>query len=124
MNNKNKFARLFSTVCLVNVSTLCFGWGNDGHKTVGAIADKLISGTHTVQQVSEIVHDGETLSSVSTWADCAKGYCGLLTPEMKTFVHENPDQHQYHYTDVPFQKTRYKLGGVPNPKSWTPIIYK
>jgi hypothetical protein len=97
---------------LTMFSSLCFGWGNDGHMTVGAIADKLIRGTEAEKHVKKLLHAHETLSSVSVWADCVKGSCGKLTQEMEDFVQNNPGHHNYHYTDIPFEKTRYKSGEV------------
>lgn len=89
-----------------------FAWGNVGHQTVGAMADQLIAGTHAETKVKSILKSGETLEKVSIWADCAKGYCGPLTPEMRDFVSANPDHHEYHYTDVPFEKNTYEAGKI------------
>lgn len=50
-----------------------FAWGSDGHKTIGAIADQLLQGTPTEAKVKALLKPGETLSSASVWADCAKG---------------------------------------------------
>lgn len=44
--------------------------------------------------------------------DCAKGYGGPLTTEMHEFVAANPKHHNYHFTDMPFQKARYDAGAV------------
>lgn len=90
-------------------------WGSDGHKTVGAIADQLLAGTPTETKVKPFLKPGETLSSVSIWADCAKGfrYCQKPpTQEMKDFATANPDHHGYHYTDVPIDEPVYQTGGV------------
>ncbi len=81
-------------------------WGNDGHQTVGAIADQLLT-ANAKSEVTKRLLNGETLSTVSIWADCAKGYCGPLTPEMHAFVDANPRHHNYHFTDIPFQETQY-----------------
>ncbi len=83
-------------------------WGNEGHQTVGAIADRLLAGKKAAAAVQALLLPGETLESVSIWADCAKGYCGPLTPEMKEFVNANPDHHDYHFTDLPFQFNLYQ----------------
>lgn len=47
-------------------------WGPDGHHTVGAIADRLIAGTHAQAQVRDLL-GGLTLEQAAVWADCAKG---------------------------------------------------
>jgi S1/P1 Nuclease len=92
---------------LVALTTCAWGWGNEGHRTVGAIADSLLAGTPAEQKVHAILLPGETLSKASIWADCAKGYCGGLTPEMQDFVDANPRHHSYHFTDLPFDAPRY-----------------
>ena len=46
-------------------------WGATGHHTIGAIADNLIAGTRTREEVRNII--GElTLEKAAVWADCAK----------------------------------------------------
>ena len=104
--------------CVLALSTAflsndALAWGNDGHRAVGAIADKLIKGSRAEQQVSALLLPGESLESVANWADCVKGtYCGAQTPEMLAYVAANPKGGEYHYTDVPFQKTHYHDGEV------------
>ncbi len=97
---------------LIVLPTTSFGWGNEGHQTVGAIADRLLVGSKASQELNNLLKQGETLSNVSIWADCAKGYCGPLTPEMHEFVAANPKHHNYHFTDIPFQKAHYEAGTV------------
>lgn len=81
-------------------------YGHEGHEIVGAIADQLIKGTHAEVEVKALLH-GESLSEAATWADRAKSKKGL-TDEMNSFVHSNPKHHNFHYTDVPFQESKYK----------------
>ena len=112
-------------------------WGPDGHHTVGAIAEKLISGTNAAQQVHALL--GElSLVDAAVWADCAKGVststfkyggaglypeCAVFeTPEgeaaMEDFVRRNatncvirPGEEschkQYHYADIAIQHMTY-----------------
>ncbi|MGZ3184480.1 MAG: S1/P1 nuclease [Telluria sp.] len=88
-------------------------WGGDGHKAVGAIADKLLKGTAAQKAIAQILLPGETLESVANWPDCVKGnYCGPQTPEMIAYVQANPKHSEYHYTDVPFQVQHYHDGAV------------
>lgn len=95
------------------VSTNALAWGNDGHRVVGAIADRLIKGTPAAQHVAALLLPGESLESVANWADCVKGtYCGPQTAEMQAYVAANPKGSEYHYTDVPFQKDHYHDGDV------------
>jgi hypothetical protein len=87
-------------------------WGNQGHETIGAMAQVLIAGSHAETEVKALLAGDETLSSVSIWADCAKGYCGPMTEEMTAFVKANPKHHDYHFTDVPFQFPHYAKAPV------------
>jgi len=83
-------------------------WGNDGHRAVGSIADKLLKGSNAEKQVKAILLQGETLESIANWPDCVKGtYCGPQTPDMIEYVNANPKHGEYHYTDVPFQLEHY-----------------
>lgn len=88
-------------------------WGNDGHRAVGSIADKLLKGSKAEQQIKAILLPGETLESVASWPDCVKGtYCGPQTPDMIEYVNANPKHSEYHYTDVPYQLDHYHDHGV------------
>jgi len=69
------FLRKIAFFCLTIFMALCsqaFGWGPDGHHTVGAIADRLIAGSNAEQQVKTIL-GGISLQDAAAWADCAKG---------------------------------------------------
>jgi hypothetical protein len=95
------------------VSQGALAWGTDGHRAVGAIADRLLKGSDAETQVKAILLQGETLQSVSTWPDCVKGnWCGPQTPDMIDYVNANPRHSEYHYTDVPFQLDHYHDGAV------------
>lgn len=95
------------------VSSNALAWGNDGHRAVGAIADKLLKGSNAEKQLAALLQPGESLESIANWADCVKGtYCGPQTPEMVTYVNGNPKHSEYHYTDVPFQLDHYHDGAV------------
>ena len=88
-------------------------WGRDGHKAVGAIADKLLKGSHAQRQIQALLLPGESLESIANWPDCVKGtYCGPQSPEMIEYVNANPKHSEYHYTDVPFQLEKYHDHGV------------
>jgi S1/P1 Nuclease len=117
-----------------------FAWGPDGHRTIGTLAQKLISGSNAATQVQALLGN-LSLADVAVWADCAKGVnpstfqyehpgrfpeCRIFeTPsgeaEMEDFVRRNstncpikPGEEichkQYHYTDVAIQHQTYLLG--------------
>ena len=50
-------------------------WGGDGHQTVGRIAALHVK-PQTARRIQEILKPGETLASVSTWADNMKERMG------------------------------------------------
>jgi hypothetical protein len=88
-------------------------WGRDGHRAIGAIADKLLKGTHAQKEIALLLKPGESLELVSNWADCVKGdFCGEQTQEMLDYVSGNPQHDKYHYTNVPFQHDHYDDHGV------------
>jgi len=89
-------------------------WGSDGHRAVGAIAANLIKGSAAERQVSSLLLPGETLESITVWADTAKGGEGYAVPsrEMQDYTRANPKHNGYHYTNVPFQHEHYEEGAV------------
>jgi hypothetical protein len=99
------------------MSSPAFPWGNDGHHTVGAVADQLIPGTNAEQHVSQLLN-GETLEKFAIWADCAKHYCkDWFDVEMQQFVDANPKHHDYHFTDIPIEEDHYfeaSIGASPD----------
>jgi hypothetical protein len=113
-------------------------WTPDGHRTIGAIADKLLQGTRAANEVRTIL-GGVSLADAAVWADCAKGvdpstleYRGSAAhPECAPFetptgkaamvdfvqrnatgCHPKPDEEichkQYHYADVSVQHHDYQ----------------
>jgi hypothetical protein len=54
------------------VCSLAGAWGADGHRTVGALAQKLLEGSQAGREVAALL--GElSLADAALWADCAKG---------------------------------------------------
>ena len=105
--------------CVVALSSAflsmdALAWGPDGHRAVGSIAEKLIKGSNAEKQVALLLLPGETLESITNWADSAKGGAGYApaTPEQAAYTAVNPRHSEYHYTDVPFQHDHYKDGAV------------
>ena len=91
-----------------------FGYGDAGHQTLGAIADRLIaSSPNTVTHVRALIGN-QTLEKAATWADDCKYHFNPNDPDMVAFVNANPhqtptpgphDQNSYHFTDIPIQET-------------------
>jgi hypothetical protein len=113
-------AVLLVLAAIVLASTT-FGYGPEGHQTVGAIADTLIANSpNTVAHVRALIGN-ETLEHASTWADDCKYNFNPRDHDMAAFVSANPhvhgsngphDHHAYHYTDIPIQETHYRAGSV------------
>jgi hypothetical protein len=83
-----------------------FAWGDEGHRAIGAMADKLIAGTAAARHVHKLLGD-ETLSVASVWADMVKGRANQ-TDEMLQFKAANPNHSVSHYTDIPFEEPKYR----------------
>jgi hypothetical protein len=101
-----------ASLCLALFTRAAFGYGFAGHEVVGNYAEHFLKGTRAETEVRALLHNGETLARVSTWADRAKFDDKYLSPEMKTYVARNPEHHSYHYCDIPFQETSYHEGGA------------
>jgi len=54
------------------VWSLAGAWGADGHRTVGALAQKLLEGSRADQEVRALL-GAISLADAALWADCAKG---------------------------------------------------
>ena len=108
-----KLATVIALSCAF-ISVDALAWGGDGHRAVGAMAQQLIKGSNAEKQVALLLLPGETLESISNWADNAKGGAGYTpaTPEQMAYTAANPRHSEYHYTDVPFQHDHYKDGAV------------
>jgi hypothetical protein len=88
-------------------------WGSAGHAAVGALADRLIRGSHAQREVATLLAPGENLERAANWLDCVKGtFCGPQTQEMLDYTLSHPRHGHYHYTDIPFQLPHYRAGGV------------
>ncbi len=108
-----KKIKLVLLLCAALSSFNALASGDEGHKTVGAIADRLLKGSNAGAKVQALLKEGESLQSISVWADCVKGtFCGPQTPEMQAFTLQNPSHAAYHYTNTPVHNKAYVAGGV------------
>ena len=128
-------------LALALTSNSAFAFGAVGHMAVGAIADKLITGTNAAKRARAIL--GTNLKTAAVWADCAKGVgtasfkysgeghypeCAIYENpaserQMEAYVRRNVGNcppafskevchKQYHYTDVATQRAAYVKGQV------------
>jgi hypothetical protein len=100
------FQRLIILIISCASALNAFAWGDEGHRTIGAMADTLIAGTDAAKHVHDLLGD-ETLSTASVWADQVKGR-NDQTPEMLQFKADNPNHSVFHYSDVPFEEPKYR----------------
>ena len=108
-----KNIKLVVMLCCALTTMNVLASGDEGHKTVGAIADRLLKGSNAGAKVQALLKEGESLQSISIWADCAKGtFCGPQTSEMVAFGIQNPAHSAYHYTNTPVLNKAYVAGGV------------
>ena len=101
---------LISLLACCVTATTAFGWGDEGHRTIGAMTDKLIAGTPAAIHVHDLLGD-ESLSVASVWADQVKGRTNQ-TSEMMQFKKNNPNHSTFHYTDIPFEEPTYRDASI------------
>ena len=88
-------------------------WGDQAHRAVGLIAERLLVGSHAQKEIANLLLAGETLADATVWADCAKGrFCGAPTEEMRLFVAANPQHNDYHINGTPMGQDQYRPGGM------------
>ena len=83
-------------------------FGDSGHRIVGRVAEAHLLGSRALTEVRKILRPQETLADASVWPDTIKNplYEDEDTP---LFRLDHPAQDTYHYTNVPFQTTKYDL---------------
>ena len=64
------FIRPLFIALLSLASSFVLAWGPKGHEVIGAVADKMLAGTHAGDKVQQIL--GMELAGAALWADCAK----------------------------------------------------
>src|SRR5262245_38901301 len=111
---------IFGTLAVVGAAVAAASpasaWDYPGHRTVGAVADAVMSAHHpdAYKKVKALLEgkdaDGNklerTLSDVAVFPDCAKAnnvpYCGRTpSAEEKAYATNNPHHSAYHFTDIP-----------------------
>jgi hypothetical protein len=95
--------------------TPAWPWGNEGHRTIGMVADLLLQNAPASRDLVSQILGGVSLSEASVFADCAKGrlVCQRpLSPDEQDYVQHNPQHRVFHYTDVAIQQRQYQLGAA------------
>jgi hypothetical protein len=84
---------------------LLFGWGAEGHRAIGALAQELISFETKVKVQQSLDESGDRdLASASTWADEIRENAHLDQPRPKdaeAFNLQFPNNASWHFVDLP-----------------------
>jgi hypothetical protein len=84
---------------------LLFGWGAEGHRAIGALAEELISSETRLKVRQLLDESGEKdLANASTWADEVRENARLNHPrprDAEAFNREFPNNASWHFIDLP-----------------------
>ena len=109
---KRSISFLLGAIIFLAAASAVLAWGDDGHQTVGKVASLRIK-PRTAQKIAQILKPGETLASISTWADTVKERMGKTDPDPDTnaflqdVVH-NEKNREWHYDDLPLDCKSYQ----------------
>jgi hypothetical protein len=93
----SRFRQSTLAAVVAALPSIALAWNAHGHQEVGAVADRLIVGTHAQRWVTFLLA-GRNLQTVSVWADCARG---VKSADDLTFIYRDNPQ----YVEcVPFNK--------------------
>ena len=84
---------------------LLFGWGAEGHRAIGALAQELIS-SETRSKVQQLLDESgdKDLASASTWADEVRENARLNRPrpwDAEAFNREFPNNASWRFVNLP-----------------------
>lgn len=97
-------------------------WGYQGHKVVGAIADKLLK-PNARAQVQQILGERLSLQKVAPWADCVKAVVKRDDGQFEYVV--DPDHYEYEVPCTPFRSTEERAAMVDYvSRNWSTCVYK
>jgi S1/P1 Nuclease len=103
-----RFTGLFLSLAalLAALPPAILGFGDEGHRVVGLLAEMHLKNSRALAEVRRILRPQETLADAAIWPDTIRnplyedGDTGL-------FRLEHPAQDTYHYTNPAFQTVRY-----------------
>ena len=98
---------LFLTAAFVAQLTMGAGaFGEAGHRIVGGAAEIHLGNGRALQEVRNILRPQESLADAAVWPDTIKNPA-YDDGETGPFRLEHPGHEVYHYTDLPFQASKY-----------------
>jgi len=86
------FARTLPLLLLLLIPSDAFAWGKEGHAIIAQIAESRLTPT-AKDGVAALLAKGETMSSVSSWADSIRK--------------ERDETSTWHYVDIPYEMKAY-----------------
>ena len=95
-------------VALFLTSLPAMAYGPEGHRIVGAIAEKRLEGTNTLVRVRQILGN-MSLAEASIWADSIKSGPIPGDADSAAYLAANRNHKPYHYVNLPFQARYYSL---------------
>ena len=91
LNKAAFFLSVLSTL-IISFPSFAFAWGGVGHRVVAMIAQQHLT-PKARQEINKLLQPGETLASISTYAD-----------EIRN---SRPDTRRFHFVNVPLMATSY-----------------
>jgi hypothetical protein len=86
-------------------------FGDAGHRIVGTVAELHLRNSRALDEVRRILRPQETLADASVWPDVIKNPL-YEDDDTGLFRLNHPAHDTYHFTNLPFQATRYTLSAV------------
>jgi hypothetical protein len=105
MLNPHRFTQTVAIVAISTLSNSALAWNAQGHQDVGAVADRLIAGSHAEAWVRTLL-DNKNLQTVSVWADCAKGVKSV--DDINFVYQDNPQYFECAPFSNPDDKQRFE----------------
>lgn len=84
-----------TTILLLTCFSNAFAWGDKGHAVVAHVASKLLT-KDARRQIDDLLHEGESLVLIATWADGLRGTYN--NPGIR------PETPLWHFVDIPLNK--------------------
>jgi S1/P1 Nuclease len=97
---------LLTVAAIVALASTPGAFGESGHRIIGRVAELHLEGSRALGEARKVLRPKETLGDASVWPDTIKDplYEDGDTP---LFRLDHPAQDTYHYTNIPFQASKY-----------------
>jgi S1/P1 Nuclease len=85
-------------------------FGDPAHRVIGRIAEIHLANSRALMEVRKILRPQETLADAAVWPDTIKTIT-YEDPDTGFFRLKHPAHDVYHFSNVPFQETKYDAAG-------------